>query len=265
MASNCNSSASSLPQSTSSSDSQIDFPSIAKSLNFVPIKLDNSNYLFWKAQILATIRAFDLVQFIHKSSSPSKYIPNPDTEAERSDTTILNPEYLTWIRSDQLLLGWLFSTMDKEVLAQVIHYESSGEVWSSLETLYSQQTVAKSFQLKQLKSVKKHSLSTNDYILRIKTIAHALTAIGEPLGDKDLLLAILNGLDHEYDTVVSLITYQMDEINLEKVQYLLLMHEQRLVTNNSAVSSSVNFDDGVNVNVATSISEPSSSYHNQNI
>ena len=45
--------------------------------------------------------------------------------------------------------------------------------------------------------------------------------------DKDLLLAILNGLDHEYETVVSLITYQMDEIDLEKIQYLL-MHEQRL-------------------------------------
>ena len=39
--------------------------------------------------------------------------------------------------------------------------------------------------------------------MRIKTIAHALAAIGEPLGDKDLLLAILNGLDHDYETVLS--------------------------------------------------------------
>jgi len=50
--------------------------------------------------------------------------------------------------------------------------------------------------------------------------------------DKDLLLAILNGLDYEYETIVSLITHQMDEIDLEKVHYLLLMHEQRLAAKN---------------------------------
>lgn len=142
---------------------------------------------------------------------------------------------MNWMRSDQLLLGWLFSTIDKEVLAQVIHCESSAEVWMSLESLYSRQTIAKSFQLKQQpRSTKNDALSINDYILKIKTIGHSLAAIGEPFSDKDLLLAILNGLDHEYETVVSLITYQMDEIDIEKVQYLLLMHEQRLQSKNVA-------------------------------
>lgn len=152
---------------------------------------------------------------------------NGDVEA-----TKLNDDYMDWLRSDQLLLGWLFLTIDRDALAHVIHCESSAEIWSTLEKQYSRQTVAKSFQLKQqLRSVKKESLSVNDYTLKIKTIGHALVAIGEPLPDKELLLAILNGL-HDYETVVSLITYQMDEIDLEKAQYLLLMHEQRLVTQN---------------------------------
>ena len=130
---------------------------------------------------------------------------------------MVNPEYLNWMRSDHLLLGWLFSMINKEVLAQVIHCESSTEIWSSLESLYSSRTIAKSFQLKQqLRLVKKDSLSIIDYILKIKTIGHAFATIGEPLNDKDLLLASLNGLDHEYETVVSLITYQMDNIDLEK-------------------------------------------------
>ena len=100
----------------------------------------------------------------------------------------------------------------------MIQCESSAEVWSAFESLYSRQNIAKSFQLKQqLRSVKKDSMSINDYILKIKTICHSLAAIGESLNDKDLLLVILNGLDHEYETVVSLITYQMDEIDLEKM------------------------------------------------
>ena len=71
-----------------------------------------------------------------------------------------------------------------------------------------------SFQLKQqLRVIKKESLSLNDYILKIKTIGHTLAAIGEPLNDKEILLAILNGLDQEYEIVVSLITYQMDDID----------------------------------------------------
>jgi len=132
-----------------------------------------------------------------------------------------------------MLLGWLFSTINEEVLAQVIHLESSAEVWILLKNLYARQTLAKSFQLKQqLRSIKKDGMSVNNYILKIKTISHALATIGEPLSDNELLLAILNGLDQDYETVVSLITYQMDDIDLEKVQYLLLMHKQRLCTKN---------------------------------
>ena len=63
--------------------------------------------------------------------------------------------------------------------------------------------------------------------LKIKIIVHALAAIGEPLADKELLLAIMSGLGSDYEIVVSFITFQMDEINLQNVQYLLLMHEQR--------------------------------------
>lgn len=38
---------------------------------------------------------------------------------------------------------------------------------------------------------------------------------------------------------VSLITYQMDGINLERVQYLLLIHEQKL-----SMLNSVSYSDG---------------------
>ena len=97
--------------------------------------------------------------------------------------------------------------------------------------------------------MKTDSLSINDFILKIKTIGHTLATIGKLLNDKELLLVILNRLDQEYETVVSLITYQADEIDLEKVQYLLLMHEQRLSVKNFVV----NFDSvsTMHVNVAS--------------
>ena len=123
------------PSSSLSSESQSDFSSVAKAFNFVPINLDTNNYLFWKVQILATVRAFDLMSFINKSPPSVKYIPDP--ACDESNSLTINPAYTNWIRSDQLLLGWLFSIMDKEVLTQVIHCNSSAEVWLSLENLYS--------------------------------------------------------------------------------------------------------------------------------
>ena len=100
-------------------------------------------------------------------------------------------------------------------------------------------------------------MSVNDYVLQIKTLGHSLATIGEPPDDKELLLAIINGLDHDYETVVSLITYQMDKINIEKVQYLLLMHEQRLLSKNlpllaSTFNSELQKSSGMKVNMAQS-------------
>ena len=142
--------------------------------------------------------------------------------------------------------------MDKDVLVQVIHCESSSDVWSVLENLYSQQTVAKSFQLKQqLRSMKKNDLSVNDYILKLKSIGHVLATIGEPLNDRELLMAILYGLDSDFETVVSLITYQMDDIDIDKVQYLLLIHEQRLAVKNASSVSSIYNVGSANVNLTS--------------
>ena len=88
---------------------------MAKAFSYIPIRLDPNNYIFWQAQISATIRAYDLLSFLNKAPPPAKYVTDLNAGEDRSP--IMNPEYLSWMQSDQLLLGWLFSTIDKEVLA----------------------------------------------------------------------------------------------------------------------------------------------------
>jgi len=73
-------------------------------------------------------------------------------------------------------------------------------------------------------------------------------------------MTILHGLYEDYDMVVGLITYQMDENDLEKVQYLLMMHEQRLATKNMNMSNTVHKFDSVatmNVNYAPQLTRNS--------
>ena len=70
---------------------------IAKASNYNPVKLETDIDLFWKSQILATIKAYDLVQFIIKSEKPpAKYIQDP--RSSNPDDQKVNEEYLVWLK-----------------------------------------------------------------------------------------------------------------------------------------------------------------------
>jgi len=97
--------------------STMDFQPLPKTLNFnLPIKLDKLNYVNWKAQVSAAIRALELEDFITESRSmPGQVIEELDENGVVKET-LINPEYRSWKRADQLLLCWLLSTIGKEVL-----------------------------------------------------------------------------------------------------------------------------------------------------
>ncbi|KAL5744464.1 hypothetical protein ACOSP7_027323 [Xanthoceras sorbifolium] len=53
-------------------------------------------------------------------------------------------------------------------------------------------------------------------------------AIGEKVPDRDLILSLMSGICHEYDSVVVLIASQHQTMSLEDAQFSFLMHEQRI-------------------------------------
>ena len=72
--------------------SSLDFTSLAKTLNFnLPMKLDRNNFINWKAQVSAAIRALELEDFIDSSKLPPAQFLEDHTP---------NPEYRAWKRSD---------------------------------------------------------------------------------------------------------------------------------------------------------------------
>lgn len=117
--------------STQNSHHFLDFPALAKSLNFdIPIKLDRKNFVNWRAQALSAIRALELDNYIS-----SEFTPPPQLVI---GSTGINPYYRSWHRSDQLLLCWLLSTIGEEVIGQVNQSQTSIEAWQILEKLYAQ-------------------------------------------------------------------------------------------------------------------------------
>ena len=64
----------------------------------------------------------------------------------------------------------------------------------------------------QLQTLKKGSLSVNDYVVKMKGIADALTSSSQVVTEYDLVSCILEGFGQEFDPVVVTITAKKEDI-----------------------------------------------------
>ncbi|KAH0745200.1 hypothetical protein KY285_006857 [Solanum tuberosum] len=93
-----------------------------------------------------------------------------------------------------------------KVLDTLLKYscETSEEAWDNLASLYLDQVSFSSIHLKsKFQNFKKGSLSMEDYLQQLHSIACSLRAIGKPLTDDDLVTQALQGLPSSYRTFVS--------------------------------------------------------------
>ncbi|KAF4392709.1 hypothetical protein G4B88_029448 [Cannabis sativa] len=103
-----------------------------------PLKLDRKNYVLWKTMVSTVIRGHRLDGFVNGSRPcPVELIAAPTTaEGETGFGFIINPEYKNWIVSDQLLMGWLYSSITEVIETEVMGCDSAAALWKALENLY---------------------------------------------------------------------------------------------------------------------------------
>ncbi|KAI7724451.1 hypothetical protein M8C21_025679, partial [Ambrosia artemisiifolia] len=92
--------------------------------NFVSVKLSGrSNYKIWKAQMLGLIDSQDLLHFINNE------IPFPGDA---------NVHFLCGLykRYDQLVQGWIFSSLNERLLKKFLNSESAIGLWMRLESTF---------------------------------------------------------------------------------------------------------------------------------
>ena len=97
----------SLPSSQSIS---VAFPSTLPSAS---IRLNRSNYNIWRSQILPTVRAYDLENYLLCTVTPPVKFVN--------DQSTVNPAYSQWLRLDQFLLSWLLSSISESMLGHIVN------------------------------------------------------------------------------------------------------------------------------------------------
>ncbi|KAL4279329.1 hypothetical protein GQ457_03G023660 [Hibiscus cannabinus] len=105
----------------------------------VSVRLDESNFLLWKQQVILMMRDHGLEGYLDKMISTSaRLVTNCD--GSRS----ANPMFLRFVKQDKSLTSWLLSTINHDILPQLVGAETSADIWDAVTRLYSKLSTTKS-------------------------------------------------------------------------------------------------------------------------
>ena len=97
----------------------------------VSFKLDEDNFMPWKHQALACIKANKLKDHLIKKKVPVRY-----GSVEHRIAEVESQEYLDWEQQDQHLVAWLLASMDPSFTNRMVECEFPHEIWSKLEEYF---------------------------------------------------------------------------------------------------------------------------------
>lgn len=213
--------------SSSSSNSSLGQP--------ISEKLTRENFLLWKAQVVPIVRGARLYGYLDGTVVEKEYLRD-DKGAKTA-----NPAYDAWVAQDQQLLGFINSSLSREVLGQVATCATAAEAWETLNSMFASQSRARVIQLRaRLASTRKGELSASVYFNKMKGFADEMAAAGKPLEDDDLISYILAGLDQEYNGFIENVSDRTDPVNLGDVYAQFLAAEGRIESQQAQYQSSVN-------------------------
>lgn len=130
------------------------------------MKLTNTNYLYWKTQILPYLRGQHLLGFVDGS------YPCPPKTITENNATIPNPEAALWVDQDQLLMSLLISSLSEETLPLAVAVTTSQELWTVLESSLALASNPRILQLHmRLQNIKQGDQTVTQFLHRAKALS----------------------------------------------------------------------------------------------
>jgi hypothetical protein len=206
----------------------------------VSVKLDRDNYPLWKSLVLPLIRGCKYDGYmLGTKKCPDQFVTSTDNSKK------INPDFEDWQAHDQALLGWLMNSMTVDIATQVLHCETSKQLWDEAQSLAGAHTRSRIIYLKsEFHNTHKGEMKMEQYLAKMKNLADKLKLAGSPISSSDLMIQTLNGLDSEYNPVVVKLSDQTN-ISWVDLQAQLLAFESRLDQlnnfNNINLNASANF------------------------
>jgi hypothetical protein len=194
-------------------------------------KLTRQNHEMWYAQVLAILRGARLERYVNgKDVAPSEEID--EKKGDVNDDTpvkVSNPAYEEWFATDQQVLGFLLTSLSKDILVQVATVRTSAEAWKTITDMFASHTRARTTNVRlALATTKKDNMTVAQYYGKMKGLTDEMDAAGKPLDNEELVMYIYNGLDTEYNSLVSTLVTRLEPIAPSELYSQLSSFETRL-------------------------------------
>ena len=204
--------------------------------NLMSIKLDYTNYIPWRHQLVTILEAYSLIEHIDGTATKqSPYVLDSAGDA----TFVVNLEFQAWKIKDKALLSLINSTLSPQVFS-LAGITSSREVWSTLEQRFTSTSRANILNLKlELQSLKKGNDFVNNFLQKIKIARDKLLVVGVVVDNEELICIVLRGLPREFAHFCSAIWTRGDPITYEQLAIMLQSEEQALAEHSDSVLHSL--------------------------
>ena len=190
-----------------------------------PLKLTSSNYISWKMQFHTLFIGYDLLSYIDGSKSC------PPATLHQNNMTIPNPNYIIWVRQDQLILNAIIGSLSPTIIPLIAQAKTSREAWNILADTYAKPSRGRIKHVKgHLKKITKGSKSVTKFLQAIKARVDELALLGAPLEAEDLTEKI-DGLGDDYKALACAVQARDTSISFEELHEKLLNFEASLLPN----------------------------------
>ncbi|KAD2393053.1 hypothetical protein E3N88_40030 [Mikania micrantha] len=192
---------------------------LSTTTNF-PIKLTTNNFPSWRKQVLSTLTGLALEQFVDGLTEPPPKVLDGKP----------NPEYRTWYRQDQVLLGALLGSCSDHIQPIVSSAETSRQLFIRLTESYASVSRSRIISLRtKLTTTTKGSRPVADYLHEMKAIADELALAQKPIDDDDLTVHILAHLGDDYKAIAAALKTWDTTIAFSDLYEKLVDHERSLL------------------------------------
>ncbi|KAK2988027.1 hypothetical protein RJ640_011290 [Escallonia rubra] len=167
----------------------------------LPTKLTYTNFTVWRTQLYSGLIGHNLLGFIDGSTPPPS---QTISESPTSTKQIPNPEYILWLRQDQLILNAMLGSCIDTIQPHISIVSTSQEAWERLQVLFANKSRSRVMSLKErLMNNPRGTRSIQEYLQHMRAIADDLALVDNPLFEDDLVLYTLTGVGPEFKEIAA--------------------------------------------------------------
>ncbi|XP_021749742.1 uncharacterized protein LOC110715468 [Chenopodium quinoa] len=184
----------------------------------ITLELENAAYSTWAELFKIHARSHKVLDHI---IAPKKKVASPSTDEEKE----------LWLTLDALVLGWIYSTISKDLLQTIIEPDSTAmEAWERLRDIFQDNQKSRAVTLEhEFSNTKMEDFSNaSAYCQRLKSLSDQLKDVEAPVDNNRLVLQLVAGLTDSCNGVATLIQQSSPLPQFYQARSMLTLEEAGL-------------------------------------